>query len=111
MCADSVRKNKDSKKIIDEMITEDILAKKSFKSRKFVNPTVLTDNDWQNLKVPILFLIGENEVIYSADKAIQHFKNVAPNVKTAITSDAGHDLVYVKPEWISYEVLKFLANP
>ncbi|MHA2389487.1 MAG: alpha/beta fold hydrolase, partial [Candidatus Hodarchaeales archaeon] len=61
--ADSVRKNKATKKIIDEMITEAILAKKCFKSRKFVNPTVLTDDDWQNLDVPILFLTGENEVL------------------------------------------------
>ena len=110
MYADSVRKNEESKKIIDEMITEDILAKKSFKGRKFVNPTVLTDNDWQNLKIPTLFLIGENEVIYSAEKAIQHLNNLAPNVKTVITSDAGHDLAIVKPEWVNAEVLKFLKN-
>ncbi|MHA2202926.1 MAG: alpha/beta fold hydrolase, partial [Candidatus Hodarchaeales archaeon] len=57
--ADSVRKNEATKKIIDEMITETMLAKKCFKSRKFVNPTVLTDDDWQNLDVPTLFLTGE----------------------------------------------------
>jgi pimeloyl-ACP methyl ester carboxylesterase len=108
--ADSVKKNKVSKKIIDEMITEDILAKQCFKGRKFVNPTVLTDKDWQNLNVPTLFLIGENEVLYSAKKAIQHLNNLAPNVKTAITSDAGHDLAIVKPEWVNTEVLKFLKN-
>lgn len=110
MYADSVRKNEERKKIIDEMIMEDILAKKSFKSRKFVNPTVLMDKDWQNLKVPTLFLIGKNEVIYSAEKAIQHLNNLASNVKTAITSDAGHDLAIVKPEWVTTEVLKFLKN-
>ncbi|MHA2248071.1 MAG: alpha/beta fold hydrolase [Candidatus Hodarchaeales archaeon] len=108
--ADSVRKNEETKKIIDEMITETMLAKKCFKSRKFVNPTVLTDDDWQNLNVPILFLTGENEVLYSAKKAIQHLKNLTPNIRTAITSDVGHDLHIVKPDWVTTQVLKFLKE-
>ncbi len=108
--ADSVRKNEATKKIIDEMITEAILAKKSFKSRKFINPTVLTDDDWQNLDVPTLFLTGENEVIYSAEKAIKHLNRLAPNIKTAITSNAGHDLHIVKPDWVTTEVLNFLKS-
>ncbi len=108
--ADSVRKNEETKKAIDEMITETMLAKKCFKSRKFVNPTVLTDDDWQNLNIPILFLTGENKVLYSAKKAILHLKNFAPNIRTAITSDAGHDLHIVKPDWVTTEVLEFLRN-
>ena len=110
MYADSVRKNEESKKYVDEMLVEEMLARKCFKKRKFVNPTVLSDEDWQNLKVPTLFLTGENEVIYSAEKAIQHLDNLAPNVKTVITSDAGHDLPIVKPEWVTTEVLKFLKS-
>lgn len=70
----------------------------------------MTDEDWQNLKVPTLFLTGENKVIYSAEKVIQHLNNLAPKVKTAITSDAGHDLPIVKPEWVNTEVLKFLKK-
>jgi pimeloyl-ACP methyl ester carboxylesterase len=65
---------------------------------------------WRNLKVPTLFLVGENEVTYSAQKAIRHLNRVAPKVKTVITPDAGHDLVIVKTEWVNNEVLKFLTN-
>jgi len=110
MYADSVRKNEETKKYIDEMITEELLARKCFKKRKFLNPTVLNDKDWRNLKVPTLFLTGENEVIYSAEKAIQHLSNLNPNIKTVIASGAGHDLPIVKPEWVSSEVLKFLKE-
>jgi pimeloyl-ACP methyl ester carboxylesterase len=110
MYADSVKKNEETKQYIDELMAEEMLARRSFKKRKFVNPTVLSDDDWQNLKVPTLFLTGENEVIYSAEKAIQHLDNLAPSVKTAITSDAGHDLPIVKPEWVTTEVLKFLKS-
>ncbi len=83
---------------------------KCFKRRGFVAPTVLTEEDWQNLKVPTLFLVGENEVTYCAKKAVKHLNKVAPSVKTVITTDAGHDLAIVKPEWVNNEVLKFLAD-
>jgi pimeloyl-ACP methyl ester carboxylesterase len=107
---DSVRKNEETKEIIDEMITENMLARKCFKSRKFVNPTTLTDDDWRSLDVPVLFLTGENEVLYSASKAVQHLKKLTSNIRTAITSEAGHDLHIVRPDWVTTQVLKFLKN-
>jgi hypothetical protein len=55
-------------------------------------------------------LTGENEVLYSAKKAIQHLKNLTPNIRTAITSDVGHDLHIVKPDWVTTQVLKFLKE-
>ena len=108
--ADSVRKDETSREAIDNMVTEVLLSTKCFKRRRFVPPTVLTNKDWQNLKVPTLFLVGENEVTYSAQKAIRHLNKVAPKVKTVITPDAGHDLAIVKTEWVNNEVLKFLTN-
>lgn len=108
--ADSVRKDEKSREVIDNMVNEALLSFKCFKRRGFVAPTVLTDEDWQNLKVPTLFLVGENEVTYFAQKAIRHLNKVAPKVKTVITPDAGHDLAIVKTEWVNNEVLKFLTN-
>ncbi|MFX0076012.1 MAG: alpha/beta fold hydrolase [Candidatus Hermodarchaeota archaeon] len=110
MYADSVRKDQETKDYIDDMISEELLARKCFKKRKFVNPTVLSEEDWQNLKVPTLFLTGENEVLYSAEKAIEYLNDVVPNVKTAIATEAGHDLPIVKPEWVITKVLKFLKE-
>ncbi|MHA2104979.1 MAG: alpha/beta fold hydrolase [Candidatus Hodarchaeales archaeon] len=107
---DSIKKSEATKEIIDDIITETILAKKSFKYGKFVNPTVLSDKDWQNLKVPTLFLTGENEFIYPATKAIKKLNTIAPKIKTEITSNAGHDLAIVKPEWVSKEVMEFLKD-
>ncbi len=106
--ADSVRKDDETKKIIDEMIVENLLSRKCFKSRNFVRPTVLSDNDWQSLEIPTLFLTGKNETIYSAVNAVKHLNSVAPAIKTVITSNAGHDLPIIKPKWVSSEVLKFL---
>jgi len=108
--ADAVKEDGPSREAIDNMVDEALLSFKWFKRRSFVAPTVLTTEDWQNLKVPTLFLVGENEVTYSAQKAIRHLNKVAPEVKTEITPDAGHDLAIVKTEWVNNEVLKFLTN-
>jgi pimeloyl-ACP methyl ester carboxylesterase len=103
---DSVRRE-DTRKTIDEMVDEQLLARRCFKRRNFVAPTVLTDQDWQRLQVPTLFLVGENEVTYSAHKALRRLAMVAPHVVTAITPDADHHLTLVKPEWVSNQVSKF----
>jgi len=108
--ADSVRKGETTQRVIDNMVNETLLSFKCFKRRGFVSPTVLTNEDWQNLQVPTLFLVGENEVTYSAQKAVRHLNEVAPKVKTVITPDAGHDLAIVKPEWVNNEVLQFLTD-
>ncbi|KPJ88505.1 MAG: alpha/beta hydrolase [Spirochaetes bacterium DG_61] len=108
--ADAVKKDETSREAINNMVNEALLSFKCFKRRKFVPPTVLTDQDWQSLEVPTLFLVGENEVTYSAQKAIRRLNGVAPEVKTEITPDAGHDLAIVKTEWVNNEVLKFLTN-
>ncbi len=106
---DSVRKE-ETRKTIDEMVDEQLVARRCFKRRKFVMPTVLKDQDWQRLQVPTLFLVGENEVTYSAHKAVRRLATVAPHVETAVTPEADHHLGIVKPEWVNNEVLKFLSN-
>ena len=95
--------------MIDEMVDEDVLARRCFKRRKFVVPTVLPDEDWQRLAVPTLFLVGRNEVSYSADRAIQRLAAVAPHVETAIT-DGDHHLTITQPDWVIRHVLGFLGD-
>ena len=94
---------------IDEMIDEDILARRCYKRRRIVIPTVLSDDDWQRLAVPTLFLVGRNDVSYSAERAVQRLAEVAPHVKTEIT-DGDHHLTIVQPDWVIQHVLNFLAS-
>ncbi|MFX1513376.1 MAG: hypothetical protein ACFFCQ_12385 [Promethearchaeota archaeon] len=47
-----------------------------------------------------LFLTGESEVLYFAKKAIQYPNNLTLNIRTAITSNAGHNLHIAKPDWV-----------
>jgi pimeloyl-ACP methyl ester carboxylesterase len=93
---------------LEEFIDEAYLASRSFKPKRLVNPTVLKDEEWRRIKVPALYLVGENEKIYSARKAIQRLNEVAPQIKTELIPQAGHDLTIVQAEMVNNKVLGFL---
>lgn len=105
---DCVRRDA-TRAIIDDMVDEDILARRCFERRRFVAPTVLSDEDWRGLAVPTLFLVGRNDVTYSAKRAVQRLAAVAPHVATEIT-DGDHHLTIVRPDWVAEHVLRFLAD-
>ncbi len=73
-------------------------------------PTTLGDKEWQNFSVPCLFLVGENEKIYSAKAAVARLQRVAPRVETEIIPGAGHDLILVQPALVARKVLEFLGK-
>ena len=60
--------------------------------------------------MPCLFLVGENEKMYSARAAVRRLSRVAPQVKAQIISGAGHDLTIVHPRLVTEKVLGFLAG-
>ncbi len=108
--ADTAKKNDTTRAILDNMINELLLSIKCFKSRKFIIPTVLKTEEWQTLKTPTLFVVGKNEFIYSAQEAVKLLNDIAPEIKTILIPDAGHDLIIVETERVNKEVLNFLAN-
>lgn len=108
--ADCVR-NDATRAAIDEMVAEEVLARRCFtiKKRELVRPTTLPDEDWQRLAVPALFLVGRNDVSYSAEQAVRRLAAVAPRVETEIT-DGDHHLTITKPDWLAQRILTFLAD-
>ena len=96
--------------VIDQMVEELLLAKQCFKQRGFVAPTVLSDEDWQNLKMPILFLVGEKEVLYSSQKAVQRLNMVVPQVQTEFVPNARHDITHSQAELINKKIMDFLQS-
>jgi pimeloyl-ACP methyl ester carboxylesterase len=103
--------NAETRPVIDEMIEEDVLARRCFKikKREIVRPRVLPDADWQRLAVPTLYLVGRNDVSYSAERAVERLAALAPHIKTEIT-DGDHHLTITKPEWVIQHVLEFLGD-
>ena len=103
-------KNVRTRAQVDEMIEEDLLARRSFKKRKFVFPSTLTDMEWKQLQIPTLFLIGENDRTYSAQRAVDRLRHVAPSVVPEIAPDTDHYLVKMRPAWVARRVLRFLQE-
>lgn len=89
-----------------------VVAARCFKpvnTRHIPAATVLKDEELQGLKVPALCLFGENEVLYSAQGAVQRLNEVAPQMRAEVIPNAGHDLIVVQAEMVNQKILEFLA--
>lgn len=95
---------------MNQLIDDAVLGLKCFEFRMPITPSVLTDNELQHIKVPTLFLVGENEKLYPAEKAVERLNTLAPQIQTEIIPDAGHDLTIVQAELVNKKVLDFLIK-
>jgi len=86
------------------------LAARCFRPRPMVNPTLLTDEEWGRIRVPTLFLVGENERIYSAAAAVERLRRVAPQIETRVIPNAGHDLTFIQADLVEHAILAFLIG-
>jgi pimeloyl-ACP methyl ester carboxylesterase len=73
-------------------------------------PPVMTDAEWGGLTVPALFLVGEHETIYSAEKVVRRLRRVAPQVRVEVIPGAGHDLTFVQAAMVNRMMLEFLKS-
>jgi len=101
---------KKDKKAVEDIADGISLAFKCFKSKRLPNTSVLTDAELKSIEIPALYLVGENEKEFSAQKAVQRLNNVAPRIKTEIIPNAGHDLISVQPEMVNKRILEFLKQ-
>jgi pimeloyl-ACP methyl ester carboxylesterase len=105
------KKDKASQMQLNDIMNDAVMAIKCFKFRMPVYPTVLSDAELRSLSVPALFLVGENEVIYSAREAVSRLSSVAPQIKTEIIPNAGHDLTLVQTELVNSKIVEFFNQP
>jgi len=75
---------------------------------KLVFPTAFTDDELQQIKTPALLLIGEKEVLFSPQKAIDRATRLMPNIQAEIIPDASHILSMDQPRMVNELILKFL---
>ena len=87
-----------------------LLAIKSLRRVRPMPIKLLADQELRALSVPALYLVGEHEKIYPAAKAIERLKRVAPNIRTAMVPQAGHDLTIVQAERVNRLILDFLRQ-
>jgi pimeloyl-ACP methyl ester carboxylesterase len=96
--------------LVEDHIDEAYLAVRSFKSSSIVYPNVFSDQELQGLALPMLFLVGENEKIYSPNMVLERLHKVAPHIQTQLIKGAGHDLSMVKAKQVNELILKFLSR-
>lgn len=97
-------------KLIDEMTEDLALAFECFGLRRMtqlLEPKVAEDEKLR-LKVPTLFVIGEHEVIYPPQEALDRLARVAPQIQRVVIPGAGHDMTWFKPDELNRRVLEFL---
>lgn len=108
---DTVRSGEKGRIMVEQQLPYLLTAGRLFNLPRLVWPTVLDDKAWQRFRVSALFLVGENEKIYSARAAVRRLKRVAPQVETGIIPGAGHDLTMVRAGVVAKRVLEFLDEP
>jgi pimeloyl-ACP methyl ester carboxylesterase len=108
---DFAHKDEASRAMLDQWVDDATIAGRSFKPVRPANLTVLTDAEWRSIRVPVLYLVGENEKIYDAQEAVARLNRVAPEVETRVVPDAGHDLTVVQADRVNEMVLEFLRRP
>jgi len=102
----------EQRRMAEEAADNAWLGIRCFKPKQMVAPRVLTDEELGGLKPPALFLVGENEVIYSGSgaDAVQRLNSVAPQITTELVPDCGHDLTLVQAELVNRRILEFLDS-
>lgn len=111
MLADFVNQDEANRDLVKEWAYEAYVAARSFKPKSLANPNVLSNSDLMSLGVRMLFLVGENEKLYSPQEAIERLNSVAPQVETAIIPNAGHDLTMARAALVNRKILEFLGKP
>jgi pimeloyl-ACP methyl ester carboxylesterase len=95
---------------VDEYVNDWDVAERCFASLPAVPGTVLSDQALASLKVPTLYLVGENEKVYPASKALQRVHRVAPQIKTRLIPRAGHDLWIAQADIVNQALVDFLGG-
>jgi pimeloyl-ACP methyl ester carboxylesterase len=73
-------------------------------------PTVYTDEELKQIKLPSLLLIGAGEKIYNPKKAIDRAQRWMPDLTAEIIPNVGHTLNMEQPETINARILEFLSS-
>ena len=95
--------------VANELFVEQfVMGMKHFRSAIKIFPTVFTDDELRQIKTHTLLLIGDQEVIYNPELAVNRAKRLIPNVEAEIIPDASHALSMEQPALVDERILRFL---
>jgi pimeloyl-ACP methyl ester carboxylesterase len=71
-------------------------------------PRKLSDDELRGIKVPVLYVVGENERICDPRAAMSRLADVAPQIQSKMIRGAGHDALWVQTRAVGERVTEFL---
>ncbi len=75
-----------------------------------VMPTVFSDDELRALTMPVLLLIGEDEVIYDAAKALERARRLIPHLEAELVPQSGHGMSFTHAATVDARMLQFLQD-
>jgi pimeloyl-ACP methyl ester carboxylesterase len=76
-------------------------------SKRVMRPIINAD-EWKQIQIPTLLLVGDREILYDPRTALQRAKQLLPHIETELVSHAGHLLHSDQPEKVNESILRFL---
>ncbi len=73
-------------------------------------PTVFSDDELRGINTPTLLLLGDNEIIYNPQSALERATRLIPNIDAEIIPAVGHGLSQEQPELVNSRILEFFAK-
>jgi pimeloyl-ACP methyl ester carboxylesterase len=86
------------------------LGSRYFRMQGGVLPSVFSDEELRSLQVPTLLLIGQQEVLYDPEAALERARRLIPNFEGELLPRANHEMTVSKHEIVDRRVLEFLKR-
>jgi pimeloyl-ACP methyl ester carboxylesterase len=94
---------------LERSVEQTHLALRSFRPRRPLAPSPLTDAELRRLPACTLFLSGTHDRMSDAVAAAARLRSVAPDVRIELISGAGHDVATARAEQVDALLLEHLA--
>lgn len=73
-------------------------------------PSVFSDEELRRVRTPVLLLIGDREVIYSAERVVRRATRLVPGLKAEIIPNANHNAQFTAAAAVNDKILGFLLE-
>jgi pimeloyl-ACP methyl ester carboxylesterase len=97
--------------VVNELFVEQfVLGMKNFRLYPYIRviPTTFTDDELRQIKTDTLLLIGEEEVIYNPELAVNRGRQLIQTIEAEVIPNASHGLPLEQPVSVNERILGFL---
>ena len=92
----------------EAVVEQFVLGLKHFKPQPSGFPTVFSDAELRQVRVPTLLLIGDHEVIYKPALVMERARQLIPHVEAELIAGGGHAFPLDQAECTNLRILEFL---